>query len=161
MSHLLKLEEFERDLTFGAARQIAQMAPEELEARVKSAYEQGYAAGWDDAIEEEKSANERIGAEFARSLRDLGFTFHEARNHVLSAMEEFLGQVGNSLMPQLVLDNLGPFFVQEIMTMASEEADCEFEILVAPGTLALIEPYMGEISTFKISPREDTSLVSG
>ena len=161
MSQLMHLEEFEETDGTEHAPKLAPVAPEEFESQVKAAYEQGYAAGWDDAIEEETKANERIGAEFARNLRDLGFTFHEARNQVLSTMEGLLQEIANSLMPELVRQNLGPHLVQEILAMASGEADCVFEILVPCGSLSLVEPYLEPLSTLQVTAHEEPSLAAG
>lgn len=161
MSYLMHLEEFERDQGPAAFRHLPKIGPDELEAQVKAAYEQGYAAGWDDAIQEEAASNERIGTEFSRNLRDLGFTFHEARNNVLLAMEQFLEELAKSLMPELVRENLGPFLVQEVMAIASDVADCTFEILIPEGTLPLVEQFLQPQSTLGIALREEPSLAAG
>ena len=50
------------------------------------AYEQGYTAGWDDAAAAQTDDQSRIKADFARNLQSLGFTFQEARMHVLRAI---------------------------------------------------------------------------
>jgi hypothetical protein len=51
------------------------------EAKVAS-FEQGYKAGWDDAVAAQSEDQTRIRADLARNLQSLSFTYQEARSHM-------------------------------------------------------------------------------
>jgi flagellar assembly protein FliH len=66
-----------------------------------SAYDQGYRAGWDDAVQAQSSDQAQISAELARNLKSLSFTFAEARGHVLAAMQPLLADIVARLLPTI------------------------------------------------------------
>mgnify|MGYP003515970463 CR=1 FL=1 len=79
----LKLEVFEAD---EAAQQTpSQQVPSADQESRLEAYEQGYRAGWEDAAAAHAEDQRRIRVDLARSLQALGFTYQEARAHVLKS----------------------------------------------------------------------------
>ena len=70
------------------------------------AYEQGYTAGWDDAAAAQTDDQSRIKADFARNLQSLGFTFQEARMHVLRAIHPLIQEIVSHLLPKIARENL-------------------------------------------------------
>jgi flagellar M-ring protein FliF len=73
------LEDF-ATLAGPAAQAPSDPAPALADAERLAAYEQGYRAGWDDAVRAEAADQARIGAELARNLQEMSFSFHEARS---------------------------------------------------------------------------------
>lgn len=81
--------------------------PEAREDLRKRAYEEGYQAGWDDCMANDKARSERVSAALERSLQDLSFTYHEARQSLSGEIEGFLrtmlGVVLGDRMPDHLL----------------------------------------------------------
>ncbi len=76
----LKLEVF-------GATPVTASAPSDVDVEeVRLAgYETGYQSGWDDATTEREKSDQLIAADLERNLRDISFTYAEARNEVLTA----------------------------------------------------------------------------
>jgi len=125
------------------------------------AYEQGYKAGWDDAAHAEADDQERIGADFARNLQELSFTFHEARSHVIQAMEPLLTELIGTLLPQLVSETLGPKIVEELQPLIEQGADSPVELVVAPASRAALERQLADSNMSAIRLTEEPSLAEG
>lgn len=123
---------------------VAPVTPEMLEQARLAGYEAGYKAGWDDAVTAEAESQGRIGAEFARNLQDLGFTFHEARSHVMQALEPLLAGMVERVLPDLVSRTVGQTIVEELLPLASEAADAPIEVVICPSCRPAIEPMLVE-----------------
>ena len=158
MGRILRLEDF------GSGPEVP--APEttdgsRLEAERLAAFDQGYAAGWEDA--HKAAAQEaRDSDEAARSrLQDLGFTFHEARAHVMTALTPMLRAIVSHAVPQLIQRTLGQRLTEELEAMIEEAGEAEVEILVPVGDAAQVASAISEIRTLPVSIREDGALADG
>ncbi|WP_424942659.1 flagellar biosynthesis protein [Aliiroseovarius crassostreae] len=138
-----------------------QISEAELEAARLAGYEAGYQAGWDDATKADDNERERIGAEFARNLQDLGFTFHEARSHVMQSLEPLLASMVNKVLPELVSDTIGQAIVEEILPLAADAADCPIEVVTHPAGRATLEEFLSQNISVPLSIVEEGTLVEG
>lgn len=137
------------------------ISPEMLEKERLAGYEAGYKEGWDDAVRTETDAQSRIGAEFARNLQDLGFTFHEARSHVMHALEPLLNSMVEKVLPRLVHETVGQTIVEELMPLASEAADTPIEVIVSPNSRPQLEAFLLKSSAVPFNLVEEPSLADG
>ncbi|HGG04004.1 MAG TPA: flagellar biosynthesis protein, partial [Aliiroseovarius sp.] len=123
MAPIFPLEEFKTESPTGSdaaqSGQTAGFTVEDLEQSRLAGYETGFKAGWDDAIRTETDEQARIGVEFARNLQDLGFTFNEARSHVMHALEPLLTSIVTTVLPKLVSETIGQTIVEELLPLAS------------------------------------------
>ncbi|WP_417262464.1 flagellar biosynthesis protein [Celeribacter sp.] len=126
-----------------------------------AAYEQGYKAGWDDATRAEGEDQSRIGAEFARNLQDLGFTFHEARSHVMKALEPLLTEMVSKVLPNLVNETLGQTILEELLPMAEDASDAPIQIVVSPASRPAIQRLIDDSLTIPLDIIEEPSLAEG
>ena len=112
------------------------------EARL-AAYEQGFTAGWDDAIAAQADNQTRLGAEIAKNLQELSFTYQEARSHVLRAIEPLLSQMAGRVLPDMARAALAPMIVETLRPLADALADIPIVLVVnavaRPAVEALIE----------------------
>lgn len=99
-----------------------------------AAYERGYKAGWDDNEAQAQGERAAVGAELARNIQELGFTYHEARAHVMSGIEPLLEALVGKVMPRLVAATLGPSILEELSAVAEAAADRPVTILVSPAS---------------------------
>lgn len=166
MAPLFPLEEFKSVGTRQASpRANSQSAPrvgaEEIEKSRLAGYEAGYQAGWDDASHSETDEQNRIGAEFARNLQDLGFTFHEARSHVMHALEPLLTGMVEKVLPQLVSETIGQNIVEELLPLASIAADAPIEVVAHPSTATILKPMLAEATAVPFTLVEEPTLAEG
>lgn len=135
--------------------------PETLEAEKSASYEQGYTAGWDDAVRADADNQARIGNDFARHLQEMSFTFHEARAHVLAAMEPLLDEIVATFLPEVVRDTMGQRLVQTLEPIIVERADQPVIISVAPGRSGALQAYLDEALNAVVHLKEDETLSDG
>lgn len=163
MKSLFPLEDF------GTSRRKEPPAPSapigpsatEIEIMKAQSYETGYKAGYDDAVNATNDDQDRIGAEFARNLQDLGFTFHEARAHVMRAMEPLLAEIVSKVLPHLISETIGQTIVEQLMPMAEMASDSPIEVRVCPRNRAILEELSREISTVPLTIIEEETLADG
>ncbi|KMW59024.1 ABC transporter, ATP-binding protein, flagellar [Candidatus Rhodobacter oscarellae] len=133
----------------------------ESETARMNAYEQGYKAGWDDAVRSETEEQARIGTELARHLKEMSFGFHEARTHILKAMEPLLEELIGNLLPTLVRDSLGPRIVETLEPLIADCADSPVHIAVAPDSEALLRPHLEASGISEFDLVEEVTLSDG
>ncbi len=128
------------------------------------AYDTGYRAGWDDAVAAQAGDQAQISAELARNLKSLGFTFADARQHVLNAMEPLLQDIVARLLPAIARASLAPTILHALRPLADRASDSPVEIVINPAArmavdailagsngppaLVLEEPSLGEGQAF-------------
>lgn len=169
MGHRLRLEEFEaaQPLDRSAenpsreAEQTAVQSAEVLEKARLEGYEKGYREGWDDATRAEIDEQSRIGTEFARNLQDLGFTFQEARSHVMHALEPLLMGMVNRFLPDLISRTIGQTILDELIPLAASAADQPIEIVLSPQSRPAIEPLLTSAKGTPFTLIEEPTLAEG
>ncbi|WP_432450531.1 flagellar biosynthesis protein [Aliiroseovarius marinus] len=140
---------------------VQSIDPAELEGKRLEGYEAGYKAGWDDATRSMTQEAERVEAEFARNLEDLGFTFQEARSHVLSSLEPLLNAMVNVVLPNVVQDAIAQVVAEEIVPMAATAADNPIQVLVAPGIRGALEQLLESSTNVPFELIEQATLPEG
>ncbi|WP_282181571.1 flagellar biosynthesis protein [Aliiroseovarius marinus] len=133
----------------------------QLEARRLEGYETGYQSGWDDATKSMTEENARLQTEFARNLEDLGFTFQEARSHVLSTLEPLLTQMLDVVLPKALEQAIGPIVAEAMMPMAADMADTPIDVLVSPGTRPTLEAFLQDAGAVPFEIVEKDTLPDG
>ncbi|MCR8724352.1 flagellar biosynthesis protein [Frigidibacter sp. ROC022] len=149
MSRALILEEFAGDAAQGddaapVADPPAAPEPDAPKEDPVEAYERGYRAGWDDSEAKTQAARDAVGAELARNIQELGFTYHEARAHVMSGIEPLLEALLGKVLPQLVAETLGPAILEELRAVAETAADRPVTILVSPASHDTVAGFLAE-----------------
>lgn len=161
MTPPLFLDDFEVGPAASENRSARQISEDELEAACLSSYEDGYRAGWDDAVKEAEETGGRIDAEFARNLEDLSFTFHEARSHILANLEPFLIALSDTFLPELLKAALGDIINEEMLQLAGRLADTSLVLRLSPENRDTIERLMTQVNSAPVEILEDETLLSG
>lgn len=130
------------------------------EGRLKS-YEQGYSAGWEDATAAQSAEESRLRADLARNLQALGFTFHEARVHVLRAIEPLLVEVVTHLLPSLAREALAPLVLETLMPLADDMAEAPLTLMVHPAARPAVEALLDQASGLPLTLCDEPSLSEG
>ena len=159
MSHaILELEDF--DTQPRLAPEAVGAATEALEEARSLGYAAGYATGWDDAIASQAQDQTLIREEFARSLRDLSFTYFEARAHVQASAIGLMRAFIDALFPRFIGATAQQLISDHIETLTAEVADTPIIVRVAPSEADTLEALMdGATVPFVVTP--EPSLSSG
>lgn len=159
MGRPLTLEDF--DAALAAPLAVANVPHSHVEEEKLKSFDTGYKAGWDDAAKAHGEEQSRLSSEFASNLQALSFTYHEARNAVLSEMEELVRGIVDKVLPTALQPSLGGMILQEVTAMADGLSEIEVEIVVAPENVALIEDLTYEKVAPPLRIREEASLGAG
>lgn len=125
------------------------------------AYEQGYTAGWDDAAAAQTDDQTRIKSDFARNLQSLGFTYQEARMHVLRAIQPLLQQIVSRLLPEMARETLASIALETLMPLADEMADAPVTVVLNPMSRPAVEALLEQATGLPLVVIEEPSLGEG
>lgn len=155
----LRLEVFATEQTGGSTTIVTDMNALE-EARL-AAYEQGYSAGWDDANSTQTDDQTRMRADLARNIQSLGFTYHEARVHVLRALEPLLKEITTRLLPEFARESFGLLVLEHLMPLAQTVAAAPVTLVMNPVARPAIEALLDSTSSLPLTLVEEPSLGEG
>ncbi|MFN4170414.1 MAG: flagellar biosynthesis protein [Pseudorhodobacter sp.] len=130
------------------------------EARL-AAYEQGYTAGWEDAATAQADDQSRLRADIARNMQALGFTYQEARSHVLAAVEPLIRELVGHVLPEIARRSLVPMIVEMLMPLAREAADTPAVLTFNPAIRGLIDLVLEQAEGLPLTLLEEPSLGEG
>jgi flagellar biosynthesis/type III secretory pathway protein FliH len=156
----LRLEVFD---TFTASDGSSQPLVEATvvdEAKVAS-FEQGYSAGWEDAVAAQAGDQTRIQADLARNLQSLAFTFQDARGHVLQAIRPLILEMANRLLPEVAREALAPTVLEALMPMADDLADAPLTLVLNPAVRDRVEALVTQATGLPMEIEEEPSLGEG
>ena len=156
----LRLEVFDLP-DFPASRSTVLMDAGALEDMRMQAFEQGYTAGWDDAATSHSDEQGRIKADFARNLQTLGFTFQEARMHVLRSLQPLIQQIATCLLPQFARKALASVVLETLMPIAGEIADAPVTLVLNPASRAPVQGLLEQATGLPLTVIEEPTLGEG
>ena len=132
-----------------------------LEDLKLEAFENGYKAGWDDAIKAHESEQERAIIAVTQRLEDLSFTHTEAITKMTSAMQPLLSKITLCLLPEIAKNALGAHVAEQLDELLKEEAQSAVEIAVAPETLGPLKKQLEGRSNLSLDFTAEPILTSG
>lgn len=132
-----------------------------LEEAKLASFEAGYSAGWEDAAAALSEEQSRIRADLARNLQGLAFTYHEARDHVLRALEPLLKEMVARLLPALARETLGQLVVETLRPMAADRAGAPLTLVINPASRPAVELLLAENAGLPLQINEEPSLGEG
>ncbi|MFN3281137.1 MAG: flagellar biosynthesis protein, partial [Tabrizicola sp.] len=130
------------------------------EAKV-AGFEQGYTAGWDDAVAAQQGDQSRIRADIARNLQSLAFTFQDARAHVLNSIRPLMLEMTNRVLPAIAREALAPTVLEALTPLAEEMADAPLSLVLNPAVRGQVESLLAEATGLPIVVEEEPSLPEG
>lgn len=132
-----------------------------LEEQRLEAFEKGYQAGWDDSARAANEEHRTISADFAQTLKDLSFTYHEAQIAILNGLKPLMDQIMSTVLPSLVHQALCAQISELLHELAQEHSDQPIEIVTAPLNIPALEAMLQEQDTPPVSLVEEDSLAEG
>lgn len=156
----LKLEVFDTEEK-PAKTQTVVLDRVALEDEKLASYDTGYRAGWEDANAAQSDDQSRIGADLARNLQSLGFTYHEARSHILKAIEPLMVEIVGRLLPEIARETLAPFVLETLMPLAEGLADAPVTLVLNPAARAPVEALLEQATGLPVRIEEEPTLGEG
>jgi len=126
-----------------------------------AAFEKGYTAGWDDAVAAQDAEATRLRSDLAKNLEELSFTYHEARGHVLAAMEPLLRDMVAKVLPSIARESLGQVVLETVMPLAEEMAGAAITVVVNPANRQNVEALLTAKKSLPLTFVEEPSLGEG
>jgi flagellar biosynthesis/type III secretory pathway protein FliH len=130
------------------------------EAKVAS-FEQGYSAGWDDAVAAQQGDQDKIRADLARNLQSLSFTFQDARSHVLQSIRPLILEMVNRLLPEVAREALAPTVLEAVMPLAEGLADAPLTLVLNPAIRSQVEDLVAQATGLPMVIDEEPSMPEG
>lgn len=155
----LRLEVFDGGTAPARTTVVTDMSA--LEEGRLAAYEQGYAAGWDDATAMHARDQARLGAEIANNLQSLAFTYHEARAHVLRGIEPLLTLMTDRILPATVAAALGPVILETLRPLIATMSGPPVTLLLNPAARATVEAQLAAVPGLPVILSEEPTLGEG
>ena len=156
IAHLL--EDFTMPFDSGPSKL---MTEDMIEDQRLASFEQGYTAGWDDAVQAQDQEVTRISTGLASNLQDLSFTYHEA----LVQMNENLAPLFRRLADQVLPDTMSAVFGQhvadEMLDMAREQVEQPVFLVVAPQEFDAVQTLIKQNDNVTATVRSDQLLTPG
>lgn len=157
----LRLEVFETEARSSAGGGTVVLDQLALEEAKLASYDQGYSAGWEDAAAAQSDDQGRMRADLARHLQALGFSYQEARMHVLKAIEPLLVEIVERLLPDLARETLAPVVLEALMPMAEAMADLPVTLVMNPAARPAIEHLLDRATGLPLILQEELTLGEG
>lgn len=157
---VLKLEVFETEPAPSKSATIV-LDGGTLEEERLTAFDKGYSAGWEDATSAQADDQTRMRADLTRHLQSLSFTYHEARGHVLRAIEPLLLQIVGRLLPEIAREALGPVVLEALMPMAEQMAEAPVTLMINPAARPAVEALLEQATGLPLTICEEPTLGEG
>ncbi len=153
---MLKLEIFE---TASITDEDSVFDVQQAEKLRETAYEQGYAAGWQDALEHMRNedAMRKIASEDA--LQSISFTYNEAHAALEGAFIALLETLISKILPEMTSLAVEKAFEAEIAKLISDNTRLPVRIMCAPASLETLESLVSNVPglEIKLVPEESFS----
>jgi len=156
----LRLEVFESVTASGSAP-MGQVDASELDEARLAAFENGYKAGWDDAVAAQEEAGAQTRDDIARALQALSFTYHEARAHVLHALSPLIAEIAARLLPEIARASLPHLVTEALGPYAEIAAEAPIRLMLNPEVRGRVEALLGPAPGVPLAIVEDPELSPG
>ncbi|OUS37788.1 ABC transporter ATP-binding protein [Rhodobacterales bacterium 56_14_T64] len=124
-------------------------------------FENGYTAGWDDAVGAQESETSKISVTLANSLEDMSFTYHEAQNQLIESLDPMFKVLTSAILPDALAASFGHHIVDQLTDMAKDQTGQPLVITVAVGEAAGVRSALTQTFSVEVKVREDSELSPG
>lgn len=136
----MSLRRFELEIFEESSTQIAPLPRGfDPDAIRLEGYEAGYRSGWDDCAISLDEEGRRLGDDLAQNIRDMSFTYEEARAEVLNAIGPLLTSISEQLLPVLAQAAVKPVVDAELRPLLDHLAGQAVRLTAAPETCRQLE----------------------
>ena len=105
-------------------------------------FEQGYSAGWDDALAAQAGQDRRATEAFVLALEDLSFPYQEALAQMIANTAPVIEAILHQIVPGQIAEHLARIVWDEVEALLRDPAHNRVEIVAAPARIAFLEQAM-------------------
>ncbi|MFD0859971.1 FliH/SctL family protein [Roseovarius aquimarinus] len=125
------------------------------------AFEEGYKAGWQDAVKAASEDGERIASDFAANLQDVSFTLAEAQRDLLGQLRPLMTGMVEKVLPRMAHRTIGAHVVDALEDMARTAMEGPIRLVTAPGNAAALKALIEERGLAGVTIGTEPSLGDG
>ncbi|APX13297.1 hypothetical protein [Tateyamaria omphalii] len=122
----------------------ASLPIEVVEDQKLEAFENGYQAGWEDAVAAQSETQSFVSSGLASSLQDASFEYHELRAGMTATVETIIKSVTDIILPRVAHSSLGAHVREKAQDMVRASLDKRVEIAVAPENEAAVRSVLND-----------------
>ncbi|MEY4984819.1 MAG: hypothetical protein RIR62_3085 [Pseudomonadota bacterium] len=136
---------------------LPDLAEERAEARLAT-YEEGYAAGWEDAAATQRDDRAQAEEEALRALAALSLGVDEVRRQILASLAPLLDAVVAQIVPALARESLAARVAEAILPLAAERAGGPVTLRLHPAARAVVAGHLQRLSSLSLVIEDDPAL---
>lgn len=129
---------------FGTKAATENADDEKLEDLKLQSFEEGYQAGWADAIKACEAEEKSVAAELQQSLQDMSFTYVEALTKLTNALRPLLQTMVAKVLPKAVECTLASHLAEQLETLMKGQIAQEASVRLGPKSKELIEQSLSQ-----------------
>lgn len=156
IAHLL--EDFSVHTSGGAVHLLDEEA---LEEQRLAAFEQGYGAGWEDALQTQEQGRNQLEADLTATLSDLSFTYQEALTRMTFSLEPMFQSLIETVLPETLERGFATRLTEQLSEMAREQVGQPMQLTVPVGASSQIEALLPQDPATAPQVIEDPALEPG
>lgn len=126
-----------------------------------ASFEEGYSAGWEDAVAAHSGDQTRIRDDLARNFQSLAFTYHEAREHILQSIEPLLRGMATHILPKIAQASLGQLVLETIRPLVADAANAPMVLVINPNVRPAVEAVLTGDKAIPLLIQDEPSLGEG
>ncbi|MCH2163729.1 MAG: hypothetical protein MK098_03625 [Marinovum sp.] len=135
--------------------------PDTAESIRLEAYEDGYKAGWDDAVGANTAEQMQVAADLAQNLRDMSFTYQEASAHISQSLHGVFDTMMDLFLPQIAKLALAPKVSEMLEGLPVGAEDMQVVLSVAPESQPVLKRLVEKSNHLDLQIEIDASLTGG
>jgi hypothetical protein len=140
---------------------VQEMSADEIEDLRLASFDQGYTAGWDDAIRVQTEDKARVVSLLSQHLEDFSFTHREALVQMTMAVEPVFRALVEKVLPQAMMEGIGAQIVQQSLELAREQIEQPVSLVVPAGAASALKPILRKDLPIQVEIRESAPLAPG
>ena len=124
-------------------------------------FDEGYQAGWDDAILSVQEEHAAISTELGRNLEELSVTFFEARRQVCRSLRPFVEAISDVVLPEIVKDNVAAALARYVDEILGDDVPGNAVLVVSEADLETISKRIPKQERMTVEVRVEPSFAPG
>ncbi|KFI27890.1 hypothetical protein CDV50_14910 [Haematobacter massiliensis] len=138
-----------------------QLAEEDALKAQACAYDEGFAAGWEEAVAAEVSERARLRTDLDARLQDLSLTWQEARDHALSALSPVLEALVAKVLPTVAQTMVAELILEHFAPIARQATQKPVALAVCPEDVAALQARLQDHDDLPFQIVADDTLLPG
>ncbi|MEL6619121.1 MAG: hypothetical protein AAFP16_09615 [Pseudomonadota bacterium] len=130
----------------------------EIEEQKLQSFEDGYQAGWDDAVRAQSQSVQHVSSALAANLQDASFQYHEMRAALNKSAQGILQQIVQTTLPKVAQASLGARICEEVTAQVRSALEAKIVIAVAPGSFEAVKATLSETLSDPFDVIADTAM---